>query len=405
MAQPRSVAPPAASAPATAAKPQLLTLVDGPPLPNALVAWHLGATAVHILAADQPRARGHAGELAEVLTSHGATVTRATVSDRDVDAARAAATAFFAAAAPAGRPLVVDGSGGSRAMGLGVTFAALAAGVRVVLFDDGQNALLEPGRPPVPLAVRLTVADVLGLHGRAVVQNDTRRRQAARPAAALALYLGTRYAALETLVARIRHAYDRPAGATLVVPFGENARTVQHFVAAALDAGYLAGARLGERAVRLALHPAPEARAFFTGGWLEQYAFERLSGLLAEGVIEDLQVGVEIRWDDDDPHSSRNELDLAFTMGDRLVVVECKSAADAAFDARALLGQMNRLTALRRALGDTLAEASLVVVGRIPARSKAWRRARELGIHLFDGAALRDLDDHFERLRLGHALP
>ena len=63
--------------------------------------------------------------------------------------------------------------------------------------------------------------------------------------------------------------------------------------------------------------------------------------------------------------------------------------------------QARACVGLREALGDTLAEACIVITGR--ASPAMRRRATELGVTLFDQHTLRGLEERFERLAPGHA--
>ena len=375
----------------------LLSLVDGPPLANALVAWHTGAKRVHVLNAAHTRARRHAQELTETLLTKGISVGTSEIDDRAVNATMEAVRDRV------DPDWIVDVTGGSRAMGIGAAFGAHARGARVVVFDDATNTLVEPGGAAQPIDVHLTVDDVFALHGRALHSEDTPRQGPTRDAA-LALYTGAHLDQLGGLLTRIRRWYARGEG-EIRYRTGADLPVVERFLAGALAAGHLCAARRGPRSVTILPAPEHSARAFFTGGWLEQYVYEKLRGLQRQGAIDDVRTGVELRWDDDDPTSNRNELDVVCTRRDRLVVVECKSAPDFTRRAEQVRQQLDRLVVLRRALGDVLAEACLVTTGRIPQRARLRRRARDLGVHLFDGPQLADLDRHFDRLATGRALP
>ena len=75
----------------------------------------------------------------------------------------------------------------------------------------------------------------------------------------------------------------------------------------------------------------PGFAKYLSGGWLEEYAYLQLKPYEDAGVIKDLRINIELRldrefhgrflrWD-----TTHNELDVAFTDGHSLYIVECKA--------------------------------------------------------------------------------
>jgi len=75
----------------------------------------------------------------------------------------------------------------------------------------------------------------------------------------------------------------------------------------------------------------PGFARYLSGGWLEEYAYSQFKPYEDAGVIKDLRINVELsldlenrgrfpRWD-----RTHNELDIAFTDGHSLYIVECKA--------------------------------------------------------------------------------
>lgn len=79
---------------------------------------------------------------------------------------------------------------------------------------------------------------------------------------------------------------------------------------------------------------------YLIGGWYEEYTYMRLKPLVDEGVIKDLRIGLEVAIKDENQGkgtrsfgeqlrklfgSTYQELDLVFTDGRRLYIVECKA--------------------------------------------------------------------------------
>ncbi len=60
---------------------------------------------------------------------------------------------------------------------------------------------------------------------------------------------------------------------------------------------------------------------FLTGGWLEEYCFNELNELHAEGLVNDLVLGLKLKSRD----GTNNEFDVMFTKDNSLYFIECKS--------------------------------------------------------------------------------
>lgn len=84
----------------------------------------------------------------------------------------------------------------------------------------------------------------------------------------------------------------------------------------------------------------PDFAKYLSGGWFEEYTFMKLQPLVDAGLIKDMRIGLEVSFkeDDADKSSSSNsaqlsnlfgdtyqELDITFTDGRRLYVIECKA--------------------------------------------------------------------------------
>lgn len=79
---------------------------------------------------------------------------------------------------------------------------------------------------------------------------------------------------------------------------------------------------------------------YITGGWFEEYVYGQLQKLVAEGLIQDLRIGLTVSYEAEIPehrmkdgtkiyaHKSERdyqEFDVLFTDGSRLYIVECKA--------------------------------------------------------------------------------
>lgn len=84
----------------------------------------------------------------------------------------------------------------------------------------------------------------------------------------------------------------------------------------------------------------PDFAKYLSGGWFEEYTFMKLQPLVDEGLIKDMRIGLEISFKEDDADRNSSsfsaqlsslfgdtyqELDITFTDGRRLYVIECKA--------------------------------------------------------------------------------
>ncbi|GAD89533.1 MULTISPECIES: DUF1887 family CARF protein [Vibrio] len=75
----------------------------------------------------------------------------------------------------------------------------------------------------------------------------------------------------------------------------------------------------------------PNFARYLSGGWFEEYTYRQLEPLLNSGLIKDLKIGLEVSVDDGKGYSFLSEselyqeLDITFTDGRSLYVVECKA--------------------------------------------------------------------------------
>jgi hypothetical protein len=84
----------------------------------------------------------------------------------------------------------------------------------------------------------------------------------------------------------------------------------------------------------------PDFAKYLSGGWFEEYTFMKLQPLVDTGLIKDMRIGLEVSFKEDDADKSSSsfsaqmsnlfgdtyqELDITFTDGRRLYVIECKA--------------------------------------------------------------------------------
>ena len=86
----------------------------------------------------------------------------------------------------------------------------------------------------------------------------------------------------------------------------------------------------------------PNFAKYLSGGWFEEYTFMKLQSLVDVGLIKDMRIGLEVSFKEDGADKSSSsfsaqlsnlfgdtyqELDIAFTDGRRLYVIECKAGS------------------------------------------------------------------------------
>ena len=75
----------------------------------------------------------------------------------------------------------------------------------------------------------------------------------------------------------------------------------------------------------------PDFARYLSGGWFEEFSYRSLKPLVESGKIKDLRIGMEVSIDDEKGYSyltdrkNYQELDLVFTDGTALYIVECKA--------------------------------------------------------------------------------
>lgn len=84
----------------------------------------------------------------------------------------------------------------------------------------------------------------------------------------------------------------------------------------------------------------PDIAKYLSGGWFEEYTFMKLHPLVNDGLIKDIRIGLEVSFEENASNNRKisydaqlsssqgvlyQEIDIAFTDGRRLYVIECKA--------------------------------------------------------------------------------
>lgn len=71
------------------------------------------------------------------------------------------------------------------------------------------------------------------------------------------------------------------------------------------------------------------AAKYLAGGWFEEFCFEQLSGLIRQTKLLDLRLGFKAGWEGmpptNNPFDEAQDMDIAFTDGYELTILECKT--------------------------------------------------------------------------------
>lgn len=123
----------------------------------------------------------------------------------------------------------------------------------------------------------------------------------------------------------------------------------------------------------------PNFAKYLSGGWFEEYTYMKLKPLLDDGRINDLRIGLEVSFKEDSANNrllslreqmERNfgtyqELDITFTDGRRLYIIECKAGS--------IRGEyINKLEAITRSFGGI--EGCGIIAGCFPPQNTTVKK-------------------------------
>lgn len=141
-------------------------------------------------------------------------------------------------------------------------------------------------------------------------------------------------------------------------------------------------------------YASEEARFWCNGGWLEDLVKTRLYRMKSNGMIDDWDSNVDIPDGQKSrgrslSQSNKNELDAAFTVANRLFLIECKTANLAKRDE--FSAAIYKLDSLKKSLGGVLSRGMIVSV--LEPRHADIQRCEELGIKLVYGTDVLKLEE------------
>lgn len=143
-------------------------------------------------------------------------------------------------------------------------------------------------------------------------------------------------------------------------------------------------------------YPSEEARFWCNGGWLEEFVRARLYRMKSLGLIDDWAGNIKIFKEQkasgkNSPHSQspQNELDAAFTVANRLFVIECKTANLAKNNDFSTA--IFKINSVKTNLGGALSRGMIISV--LVPRPADIRRCKDLRIELLYGTDVLKLEE------------
>ncbi len=259
----------------------------------------------------------------------------------------------------------------------------------VCLDDDTHDLITMPDGLHHSMDIRLTVPDCMDSTGREIVESLCPDPE--RPSCYwdLAEYMATNHESISRLLQDFARAYQQNARHPIHI-MRRLSRSEGRLITELARLGWIEPPVQVTNGYSLILNPNSQIRHFLTGAWLELFVLfisDRFKP-------DDLRMGLKLRWDRDDPECSTHEIDLAYTIHNRLYVIECKAGVQLSRNNNLLAHHINRLATMRSYFGDSFCEVVLILAEKLAMNRVAWKRAEELGIHLLDQRHLANLEQH-----------
>ncbi len=364
-----------------------LCLVSAQALPNLLPALDPATRPREVVLLVSDGMREQARLLRANLETLGCMVGETAMHPYRIDEIRA--TVLDLLARYDGRHVALNATGGTKVMVLGAyeVFRELGQTVFYIDTDNHQRITLLPTPATEPLPDLATVKLSLSAYGYDIAQSGDCRVLPERQQ--LGDYL-------------VRHV-ERLSGALGVL--NACAASAKKDLRGRLDATHLTNPAVQELLAQCStarllavdgdrlVFADESARFFANGGWLEEYVLKVVNRLKGQKLIRDHRCNVIITKGD----QVKNEIDLAFTAGNRLHLIECKTAQ--MVDRETREGRADavayKLETLRDLIGGTFARAMLVSYRRLTDEDRA--RCREYRIEVVEAARIGGLYGHLQR--------
>lgn len=299
---------------------RMLVLASQQPMANLLAAcepsFDIGE--VHLIVSGDMEVGGVANRLATLLEARGLICRWHSVSEPFQPESTRGCVAGLLANEPSS--WVVNITGGTKPMAIGAYRAALDCGARDIIYLDHDHGLLrwmDSEQPPVQVAARFTVTEMIGAHGYHV--KPSKWPSTMRTAFAEKIFrglLGSDRSTWNRLMSAVEEhcrSGQKWVAKPLIVPASEAIHTLLN------EACRLQMCQFNGRELVISER---DDHQFLAGGWFEAVVANALRRACPE-ILSDAQISVEVT----SAEGAKNEIDVAAVLGQQLLVVECKSGA------------------------------------------------------------------------------
>ncbi|MGE4492688.1 MAG: DUF1887 family CARF protein [Syntrophotalea sp.] len=365
-----------------------LCLVSDQPLPNLIPVMAAPDPPELVVLLVSPAMKMRAAMLAKSFSDLGCQTEEIAIAPYDIDRIRE--TVLGVLSSLDGRRVVLNATGGTKIMAMGAYDVFREMGCDAFYVDtlNGKIISVLPQSAIAPLPEIIRVKSYLSAYGYRIRQTGCCQVAVKR----------------QELAERIIAGAKRFAPALTILNACAGAAKEQKRLSGKLEDRHLSFsilmelADLFEQAEILEREGAwlkfadEDALFFANGGWLEEHLVKLFNRLKGEKIIHDHQCNVQVETQS----GLRNEIDLAFTAGNRLHLIEAKTGRLGEKEGRESRadGVAYKLDNLRDLMGGTLGRAMLVSYQNLKSIDRT--RCRENGIEVVEGADLRNLE---ERLR------
>jgi len=299
-----------------------------------------------------------------------------------------------------GEQLRINLTGGTKVMSL-AAYRVFAQTDCEIIYTDTLHArllVLHPeGRAPEPLRADLDILTYLRANGHLAAP---RLLPSWGTHPALSAFIGKHIAALApllwTLRGRLGQGSELYARLLFVRKQGKGLQSLkgrpllgmtaeaERLLALGKEAGLIQRSRVTPEFVEISLTDSP-ARAYFCGGWLEEY----VEGVARNSGFDQVVRGVSLRWNDR-AAEEKDELDVVILHCYRLHVLSCKTGA--------YKDHIYELESLSQRAGGLFTSAALVISDERRSVTPALRtRLDELRVSLWTAEDLPHLADRMQQ--------
>ena len=362
----------------------LLSLVSHQLLPNLLLARELKPDQHLLLTTREMERSGNGDRLERLLAANGATaIDRVTVDPYDVESVRhVCQQALFD---HAGRHLVLNATGGTKLTSMAAFELFSKAGWPVYYLETRPHhrifSLVTTVWEEREVTVRLTVKEYLEACGyRVQASSKSLDHVAAREE--LTRFLAATYGKNRRfwgVLKAVAAEWDKQGGQAqpFFRPKPPSAMALfQRLKDAGLlfwGSGYLS-------------FPDRAARDYVAGGWLEEWVFLETCRVVGP---DDIQLGVPIKGDGIGQPVVADELDVVFTVTNRLFLVECKTARE-----EIVHDSVYKISSLRYLTGGVMGRSMLV--SALPLSQSLQDRVVHLGLKFVGGDQTARIGHHLK---------